>query len=115
MNSAGLDVDRLQRRKAGRRRHQLARRKRASLRDNGGRAYSLRDRIDSAEPAAGRSRNMSPPLTQMRGFLVRQPHPQFDAVVEIDDLEGDDFFRGSDDPFVEAEADGKILEILRRA
>src|ERR1700690_370725 len=110
MNSAGLDVDRLQRRKAGRRRHEFTWRKCASFGDNRGRTHGFRNRIDSAQPAAGGTCDMPTAFTQPGGFLIRQPHPQLDAVVEIDDLEGGDFFRRLYDAFAEAESDRKILE-----
>src|SRR6202167_3869382 len=58
---------------------------------------------------------MPPAFTQPGGFLIRQPHPQLDAVVQIDDLEGGDFFRRLYDAFAEAEADRKMREIFWRA
>src|ERR1700733_2189541 len=57
---------------------------------------------------------MPPPLAQPVGPRLRQPHPQFDAVVEIDDIERVDIGRRLDDAFAEAKADREIFEVAWR-
>ena len=58
---------------------------------------------------------MPPPFAEAGRFFVRQPHPQLDAIVEIDDFERGDFLTRLHDSFAEAEADREVVEVLRRA
>ena len=57
---------------------------------------------------------MPPPFAEALGPGLRQPHPQFDAVVERHDIERFDIFSGLHDAFAEAEADGEIPEVPGR-
>src|ERR1700730_9262094 len=58
---------------------------------------------------------MAPTLADAFGLVLRQPHPQFDAVVEIDDVKRTDIFRRLHDAFADAESDGEILQVPRRS
>ena len=51
---------------------------------------------------------MPPPLAEPVRPGLGQPHPQFDAVVEIDDIERIDIVKALDDAFAQAEPDGEI-------
>ena len=51
-----------------------------------------------------KARDVSPPFVEPVGIRLRQPHPQLDAIVEIDDIERTDIVGGVHDPFTEAEA-----------
>ena len=70
-----------------------------------GRPHGFGDRIDAADAAAGRARDMPPPLVERSALRRCQPHPQLDAVVEFDDIERVDLVRRLHDAFAEAEAD----------
>ncbi len=58
---------------------------------------------------------MTAPFAQVFGAALLQPHPQFDAIIEIDSLELLDIVRRVDDRLAEAESDRKVLEVSRRA
>ena len=58
---------------------------------------------------------MSPPLAQPIRPGLGQPHPQLDAVIEADDIERFDIVGALDDAFAQAEPDGEVFEVLRRA
>ncbi len=58
---------------------------------------------------------MPPPLAQPICSGLGQPHPQFDAVIERHDIQRFDIVGTLDDTFVQAESDGEVFEILRRA
>ena len=58
---------------------------------------------------------MPPPLAQPIRFGLGQPHPQLDAVVEGDDIERFNIIEALDDAFAQAEPDGEVFEVLRRA
>ena len=57
---------------------------------------------------------MPAPLDQRGGARVGEPHAQFDARLKLDDIELADVGGRSDDAFGKAEAERKIVEILRR-
>jgi hypothetical protein len=57
---------------------------------------------------------MPSPLAQRGGARFAKPHAQFDAGIVLDDFELADVGGGSDEAFGEAEAERKVLEILRR-
>ena len=97
------------------RRHDLSRGKAASSWYDCRRANGFRNGLDAANTAAGGTGDMAPPLVDQRGAGWPQPHPQFDAVVEFDNVETVDLVGGLHDAFAEAEADGEIAQILRRA
>ena len=48
-------------------------------------------------------------------MLRRQPHAQLDAVIEFDDVERFEIAERLHDALVEAESDGEIAQVLRRA
>src|SRR5437762_2906954 len=108
MHRPGFDVDRLQGSDAGHRRHDLGRREVSSPSDNRGWPYGLGDRIDAADAAACGTRDMAPPFVDKLCLGGRKPHPQFDAVVEIDDIERSDILSRLYDALAEAESDREI-------
>src|ERR1700733_518350 len=57
---------------------------------------------------------MPPPLAEPARPGLRQPHSQFDAVIEFHDLEGFDVVSRKHDAFAQAESNREILQILRR-
>ena len=57
---------------------------------------------------------MPPSLLQTISFWFAEPHPQFDTVIERHNVKGLDINSRVDDAFIQAEADGKVLQILRR-
>ena len=61
--------------------------------------------VDAADAAAGGARDMPPPFVDALGLRRCQPHPQLDAVVELDDVERVDLVGRLHDAFAEAEAD----------
>ena len=91
-----------------------SRRKRPAFGDDRGGTDRFGDRLDAAEAAAGRARDMAPPLVEPLGVRRLEPHPQLDAVVELDDVERADLVGGLHDAFAEAEADREIPQVLRR-
>src|SRR6266700_4117408 len=114
MHGAGLSVDLLQRREPSHRRCDLLSGKATTLGDDRGRPDRFCDGVDAADAAAGRTRDLAPPLADALGPGGCKPHPQLDAIVEVDDVERKDLVRRLYDAFAEAEADRKVLEIMRR-
>ena len=58
---------------------------------------------------------MPPPFAEPVRPGRLKPHPQLDAVIDRHDVQRVDISRGLHYAFAEAEADRKILQILRRA
>ena len=108
-------LKRLQRpaaRRRQRRRHRPTCESRMST-SGGGRIASARLSMPH-KPAAGRTRHVTAALGERVDPRLGDPHPQLDAVVARDDLDVVDLVRPRDDAFRQAEADGEILEIVRR-
>ena len=114
MHGARLPVQLLPGRQRIERPHDLGRRKDGPVAHAPRRPHGLVEAFDAAEPAAGRAGEMPPPLAQGRRARLGEPHAQFDAGLVLDDLELADIRRRSDKAFGEAEAERKILEVLRR-
>ncbi len=83
--------------------------------DNGSRPHRLGDRVDAAQAAAGRSRDMPAPLAEPRRTRGLQPHLHVDTIVEGDDIDRDDVILAVDDTLGQAESHRKIFEISRRS
>src|SRR3984893_14177805 len=114
MNRPRLDVEFLQQWYILHRNHDLLRRELPAAPDNGRGTYGFCDRFDAAQSAPCRSCNMPPTLPQTIGFWFTEPHPQFDTVIERYNVQGLDICSRADDALAQAEADRKILQVLRR-
>ncbi len=86
MNRAGLDVELLTRREIAHGGHDLFRRELPAVSDNGRGPHDFCDRLDAAQSAPCRPRDMSPPLPQAIGFWLIEPHPQFDTVTKTQEV-----------------------------
>ncbi len=72
--------------------------------------------FDAADAAAGRARDMPPPLAQTSAALSGdEPHPQLDAVVELDDVEREISSGDCTMPSLRLKPTAKSSQILRRA
>src|SRR5918996_185249 len=58
-------------------------------------------------------RHAPPSFLEAIGSRLTEPHPQFDAVIEVHDIERDDISYRVDDAFAQAEAKRKVFQILR--
>ncbi len=92
----------------------VGRREGRSVRHARQRAHGFLKAFDAAQAAAGRTGEMTPPFAERGGARLDQPHAQFDTAIVFDDLDLTDVGQGRNKTFGEAEAECKILEILRR-
>ena len=79
--------------------------------DFGGRTHRFRDRFDAAQAASRRSRHAPPSLPQAVGSRLSEPHPQFDTVIEVRDIQRLDISSRIDDAFAQAEAKREVFQI----
>src|ERR1700738_1798954 len=86
MNRPRLDVELLMRWYILHRNHDLLWREFLAVPDNSRGTHGFCDRIDTAQSAPCRPRNMPPSLLQTIGFWLAEPHPQFDTVIERHDV-----------------------------
>ena len=93
--------------------HDLFGRELPSAPDNCRRPHRFRDRFDPAQSASRRSSDTPSSFTQMIGFRLAEPHPQFDTVIERQNFQRANLGRRADNAFAHAEADCKILQVPR--
>ena len=87
VDGARLPVDRLARRDGVDRPHDVARREKLAVGDDERGPHRLGQRLDAAQPASGRPREMPPARLQAGGARLGEPHPQLDPDLLVDDLQ----------------------------
>jgi hypothetical protein len=115
MHRTGFDIDRLYGCDARHRGCDLLRCKAPPLCNDRRPPHSLGDRLDTADAAPGRTRNVPPPLVDEFGVGRGEPHPEFDTILKFDDVERDNLLRELHDSFAKAEAYSEVAQIFRRS
>src|SRR5260370_7627645 len=69
--------------------------------------------MDTADPAPGGAGHIPPPLIDSHGSGWCQPHPELNAIIELDDIQRVDLVRRLRDALPEAETNSEIPQILR--
>ena len=112
VDGMGLAVQELQREQRVDGGHDLVGREDAAFADLRGRPHRFDQALHAAKPAARGASHLPPPAQELRGLGCLQPNAQLDAHLLLDDVNRIDGIDRRDDAFGQAEAYGKVLEVL---
>ena len=114
VHRTGLAVQLLQRKQRVDRRHDLVGGEDKPTPHFRRRAHRLDQALDAAQPASRWPRHLAAAAEKLGCVALFQPDAELDADLFLDDLDALDGVERRDHAFGEAEADGEILEVLRR-